>query len=656
MSGWPAIDPSVVSRVASTLIQFVWQATAVAIVYGAADFAFRRGGRTSRARYTLACAALGTLLLMPVLTYARAASAEATGDVEAAAASARPAVRVAPAPTRGAGFLFAAPRIRVATAPLRRWIVSAWLGGVLALSIHLLAGFAGVARLARRRTSPARAEIARTFERLVGRIGVNPRVRLLESACARVPAALGVFRPVILFPVSALTGLEARHVEALLAHELAHVRRHDYLVNLFQAAAETLLFYHPTVWWISSRISTERENACDDAAVAATGDRRVYAAALLSLEGLRGGGRELALAADGGSLVRRVSRLFPERAGAAPADGPGAAAGLVLAAVFAAAAAAHAAAPGAPPTPDPTSTPRPAARSPRMAGAPEPPPPARAAVPPAAHRRAARAAASPAPGPDPDPVSPSEALSGDELESLESRGVTPDFLGRLSALGYTRASLNELRSLRTHGVRTEDISEYGRVFGRVTLDDCVRLRIHGATPEFVRSFVRAGYPHLSVDQALALRIHGATAEDAAVLSTGDSRPDVDAIVSARIHGVDAAFTREMRAAGFPDAGVEELTSFRIHGVTPEFVRTMRSLGFESLSSEEATGFRIHGVTTEFVRGLRALGFSNVAPEGVTDLVIHGWSLDRIREAQRQASRRLSIEELVDKGHTGRTDR
>jgi hypothetical protein len=124
---------------------------------------------------------------------------------------------------------------------------------------------------------PATEECQGMLERLAARLAVTRPVKLLQSAVVKVPTAIGAFRPAILLPASVFTGLPTRGLEALIAHELAHVRRHDYLVNLVQTAAETLLFYHPAVWWVSARIRAEREQCCDDLAIAATGDARSYA-------------------------------------------------------------------------------------------------------------------------------------------------------------------------------------------------------------------------------------------------------------------------------------------------------------------------------------------------------------------------------------------
>jgi hypothetical protein len=115
---------------------------------------------------------------------------------------------------------------------------------------------------------------------------------------------------VVLVPVGALGGLPAEHLEALLLHELAHIRRHDYLINILQSVAESLLFYHPPVWWVSGHIRAEREQCCDDVAVSISGDAITYARALAQLESYRPAHLSAAIAANGGSLANRIARLL----------------------------------------------------------------------------------------------------------------------------------------------------------------------------------------------------------------------------------------------------------------------------------------------------------------------------------------------------------
>jgi len=135
-------------------------------------------------------------------------------------------------------------------------------------------------------------------------------VKLFESCLADVPIVVGYIRPVILIPVGLLTGLPAGQVESILLHELAHIRRYDYLVNMLQTCIESLLFYHPAAWWISRVIRTEREDCCDDLVVALSGDPHQYAVALAALEQNRCAVREAMLAATGGNLVKRIHRLL----------------------------------------------------------------------------------------------------------------------------------------------------------------------------------------------------------------------------------------------------------------------------------------------------------------------------------------------------------
>src|SRR3989442_88229 len=155
---------------------------------------------------------------------------------------------------------------------------------------------------------PCREALAR----LGARLRVSRPVRVVGSAVVQVPAVVGWLRPVILLPASALTGLTPQQLDVLLAHELAHVRRYDYLVNLVQSAIEILLFYHPAVRWVSRRVREEREHCCDDLAVAVCGDAHLYARALLMMESLRAKTPALALSAagtQGGALLRRVPRV-----------------------------------------------------------------------------------------------------------------------------------------------------------------------------------------------------------------------------------------------------------------------------------------------------------------------------------------------------------
>jgi uncharacterized protein involved in exopolysaccharide biosynthesis len=145
---------------------------------------------------------------------------------------------------------------------------------------------------------------------LCAKMRVSAPVRIFRSALVEVPTVVGWLRPVILLPAAVLTGLSPGQLEAVVLHELAHIRRHDNLVNALQCIIETLMFYHPAVWWVSRCIREDREHCCDDAVVRLNGDPVSYARALATLEGMRPDYSQMSMAANGGVLLSRIRRLF----------------------------------------------------------------------------------------------------------------------------------------------------------------------------------------------------------------------------------------------------------------------------------------------------------------------------------------------------------
>jgi len=152
----------------------------------------------------------------------------------------------------------------------------------------------------------------RRLERLGNKIINNKIIKIYESALIKVPTVVGHLKPVILFPVGALSGIPVKQVEAIMAHELAHIKRYDYLINLIQSIMEILFFYHPAVWWMNSKANTEREKCCDDIAMKVTGDRLIYAKALSNIEEASHGNLKLSPAFSGkkDKLLDRIQRLY----------------------------------------------------------------------------------------------------------------------------------------------------------------------------------------------------------------------------------------------------------------------------------------------------------------------------------------------------------
>ena len=287
-----------------TLLHFVWQGALIPALFAAVR-GLGAGAASARARYSLACLTLATMASAPILTYGFLA---ASNTWQSASAQ----VLAIPVTLAASGGSLAAPWYLSWLGGLQRalpWIVMAWFTGAVVLLIRLAGGSFVAARLRSNANRPVPHHLQDALDRIAVQLGVAYPVRLLVSSLVEVPAVVGWFRPVVLMPVGALTGLAPEYIEALLAHELAHIRRHDYLVNVLQSVVEAVLFYHPAIWWVSNQVRKERELCCDDLAVAASGDALTYVRALADLESCRPTHVRAAIAANGGSLLDRIRRL-----------------------------------------------------------------------------------------------------------------------------------------------------------------------------------------------------------------------------------------------------------------------------------------------------------------------------------------------------------
>lgn len=188
------------------------------------------------------------------------------------------------------------------------WAVLAWFMGVAGLSIWNVGGWLTVQRLKTRATARISLAIQEAATRIAGQLGLTRSVQLLQSTMVDSPQVIGAVKPLILLPASLLCQLPPDQLESLLAHELAHILRQDYLVNLLQCAIETIFFYHPAIWWISAQTRQQREYCCDDIAVSVVADRAVYVRALAAVAGART--HALAPASSSGRTVARLQRIL----------------------------------------------------------------------------------------------------------------------------------------------------------------------------------------------------------------------------------------------------------------------------------------------------------------------------------------------------------
>jgi beta-lactamase regulating signal transducer with metallopeptidase domain len=295
------------NALAWALLDFVWQGALVGLA-AALLLGLLRSARP-QTRYAVACAALLLCAAMPL-----AGALQRIGDTHAATTALLP---LAQADTRAAvsdsGAALTTGRIALweqslqARLPL---VILLWAAGAAALALRMMLGLLWV----RRRSDPAHSRADPAWQErltlLAARIGIARPVRLGLVDDLPSPVTVGWWRPVILLPTSLATGMPVDLLEALLAHELAHIRRHDYLVNLIQGAIEIVLFYHPAVWWLSNQVRLEREQIADDVAASMLGEPRRLALALSELDRFQfATTSHLAHAAHGGNLMNRIKRL-----------------------------------------------------------------------------------------------------------------------------------------------------------------------------------------------------------------------------------------------------------------------------------------------------------------------------------------------------------
>lgn len=310
------IDSALVLRIGWTLVHFLWQGAALVGVL--ALILWLSKGQSPRVRYGLACAVLLAMAVAPVATWYRLGQPQAVSRV-----GLKPSTQVPPGSRNTATVESTSPVEDTGTLG-RTWdgilplSVGLWLLGVGIMSLRLASGWAWLLWLRRRPdTVPAADDIQLRLLRLCQRMNLASNIRILLCEKVPGPTVMGWLRPVILLPPAALLGMPADQLELVLAHELAHILRHDFAINLLQSCVEVLLFYHPAVWWVSAKIRQERELCCDDLAVRTTGDALDYAAALTRLEALcrppdpqRHAAQALALSATGGSFMHRIRRLI----------------------------------------------------------------------------------------------------------------------------------------------------------------------------------------------------------------------------------------------------------------------------------------------------------------------------------------------------------
>ncbi len=650
-----SLSPTVMHSLGWALLHFFWQGTALAALAAAAMALCRR----TSARYALGVGALVLMLLAPLATFFFYAQ-QHSGVADTAKSSPLAAVAWPTARGRAAasGSTQPSSRGRSPIAPsdalpgsVEVWLVEAWLLGVAFFSLRSAGGFLLLERERRRQSavvSPQVLEICHTLQR---RLGLDRAIAYCECKWLQAPAVIGWFRPVVFLPVTALTGLSEDQLQSVIAHELAHIQRLDPFVNVFQVCVETLLFYHPAVWWLNKRIRAEREHCCDEMAVSLCGNAVEYARALTMMEEWRSA-PVLAMAANRGPLTERIVRVLGLKTLGAGMRGIGLT-GSVLC-LTAALIAGNA-----------------------LLGM---------AHPPSAHAEAdlqmpfaafaARSAQTAEKSTTSSKPSPAHPQSGDQSSASSS---ATSYIDAMKAAGLGDLTVDQLIALKIQDVTPEYVRELHEQGLQLDANNLIAMRVQGITPEYIRELHQSGL-NPSQDQLIALKVQGADGEYYRGLKEAGIQPDVDKLIGLKVQGVTPEYVRELRAAGLTvtadqvialkvqdvspaylkglheqgiDPRTDDAIALKVQDVTPEYIRDIRALGLKP-SANELIALRVQDVTPEYIKALQSAGYKF----NVSDLIsakVQDVTPEFIERAQKHGFKDLTLQKLIQLRQLGILD-
>jgi len=569
--------------IAWTLIHFCWQAAAIAGVYRLLTALLVHG--SSQTRYLLTVAAMLMMVGAAAGTFLwQVRSAAPSPVLHNAAATIEDATIALP---RGvvSGLISTHQGVAASTqANLLRWIDGFWILGVVVLSMRSLGGWWVIQRLRATALAEAPEPVRESFGRICAAMRLSRPVLLRVSSAINGPITVGAIRSMVLLPLSAMTLLGPDELEMVLAHELAHVRRADFLCNLVQTLVETLFFFHPAVWWMGNRIRHERELCCDDLALKICPNPVTYATALFRLEEHRARQWRLAMALDGHqtsqTLRLRIARILGEpvsRIGGRPIQPFSSVVACIALAlslfaarpVVASLSPLHSAAPTHLATMNANAVPQGKGLKPVLSATSKRLAPAGLVL---------QAAAS---GPQ-EKQSDSSQPKGSYIDRMKAAGydvdldkliamkvqdVTPEYAQAMAQAGFGKPSADELIACKIQGVTPEYVSELKQKgFQIESFQDAITFRIFAITPEFAAGMKSAGFPDLTSKQLVSLRVQGVTPEYAQQIAQAYPGATVDDVIKTRIFRIDAAFIESAKKHGFTHLSLEKLVQLRITGL------------------------------------------------------------------------------------------
>jgi beta-lactamase regulating signal transducer with metallopeptidase domain len=643
------LTPGLLRPFGLALLHFLWQGAALAAL-AALVFSF---SRNARLRYAVGVFLLLLMVAAPVATFQILRRTPGPSFTPAAPAT---SAILAPMPSLAPASSVQEPSAASASSGALVWLVEAWFLGVLLFSLRTFGGVVILERLRRKSVAPLSHSLLARCHQLQLAMGIERIVQYCQSAHVAAPAVVGWFRPIVMLPVSALTGLSDAQLQAVIAHELAHIKRYDAFVNLFQIAAESLLFYHPGVWWLSKRTRAERENCCDDAAVAVCGSPVEYARALTLMEESRQV-PQLALAANGHPLASRIKRLLgaPVLESGLRSAGLSAALLCLAAAVFAgnaffgvARSQAAAQSPGSGESSQARGSvivvqaERPAQEKP--------------------DKSSAKSGAAPSPAPEPAQTpepSPKQSyidslkaegidkVSLDDLIALKIQGVTAEYIRGIHAAGF-KPSSEELIAMKVQGITGDYIRELTQAGLKTNIDELIGMKVQGITPDYVRQMKDLGLDTAS-DNLIGMKVQGITPEYVKEMRGLGLKIDPDNLIGMKVQGTTPDYVKQMHDLGLKTDS-DDLIGMKVQGITPQYVQAIRATGL-SPDTDGLIGMKVQGVTPEYIKALQSAGLKLDADDAI-GAKVQGITPEFIEKARSHGFKDLDLDKLIALKHSG----
>lgn len=520
-------------------------------------------------------------------------------------------------------------------------VLMLWLMGLAVFMFRLFGGISYAYYLRQRMNFTPDPYWIELFEGLCQKAGLRKKVQLLESALVRSPLTIGFVKPLILFPIGMINRLSEQEVEAILAHELAHIMRHDYLFNILQSLMEALFYYHPAVWWLSAQVRNEREHACDDRAIALTGNKLNYAKALVMMQEMAFMPLSPSLGFAGthkSQLRSRVLRLFSQPTFTFNAMEKWITTALVVCSlmVLAFGQRFHSF------TQHYTGT-KTEAFAPPRSGVWE------------------------------------ADVKGDSIYlSISQRHhgghwTNGDVYHISAFIGLNPQTTEEttFRLERPAGIMTfkgkfDQDGGYGRfefvaneAFKKSLeqnniqdVDEDLMLHCFFADfkPDYLDFLKKKGFKNIDKDELTQLAVF--RLDEKAVTQylslsekMGRKNMDLDGLVQLRVANVSTAQIEAYAKAGYKDMDLEMVSNFSLHNVEPEFIREMNEAGFGTLDSDNMLNAKIHGITPEYVQECKRMDLGNLEFDDIVSMKIHHITPDFVAEC-RAAYGKLDLDEIL----------